>query len=109
MRGLRGVTIVLDDAVQFADQRFGLFVGEFEGRIPERGVVNQQSLVTHPGRARCGMIFLCFPEPASRSSPLLRLRLKTTARFLLARCLVYRSQLQTPHPSMGRPGRLPEQ
>ena len=67
--------------MQLADQRFGLFVGEFEGPIPERGVVNQQSLVTRPGRARCVMIFLCFPEPASRSSPLLRLRLKTTAPF----------------------------
>jgi len=32
-----GVTIVLDDAVQFADQRFGLFVGEFGRPIPERG------------------------------------------------------------------------
>ena len=52
--GTEGVTIVLDDAVQFADQRFGLFVGEFGGPIPERAVVNQQPLVTRPGCAGAG-------------------------------------------------------
>jgi hypothetical protein len=35
--GTEGVAVILDDAVQFEDQCFGLFVGEFGGPIPERG------------------------------------------------------------------------
>ena len=74
--------------------------GSSDWFIPRDGGLNQQPLVTRLARASRA-IFRCSPEPSLRSKSLLRLRLRTSARFLLARSPVYQSRLQKPHPSMG--------
>jgi hypothetical protein len=40
MRGLRGLTIVLDDLGQLPDQRFGLLVSQLKVHRPDIGAVN---------------------------------------------------------------------